>query len=55
MYLCFLGAIITYTDAKAKTLKLVGSGSGGLQEFIANLKDDNIYYGYARTEDVIDG
>jgi len=39
--------LLGYGSSK-KTLELYGSGEGGLQEFVANLKQDEVTYGYVR-------
>jgi hypothetical protein len=47
--------LATYVPgAKPDTLKLVGSGSGGVSELLGKLTDDNVYYGLTRHVEVID-
>ncbi|KAM9971993.1 hypothetical protein ACTFIW_011983 [Dictyostelium discoideum] len=45
--------LIGYEDKER--LGLVGKGTGGLQELVSHLKDQNVNYGIVATTDVIDG
>ena len=48
-------AILTYNaPSKSKTLKVLGSGSGGFDEFLAALQDDLVCYGLVRLTEVVD-
>ena len=48
-------AILTYNaPSKSKTLKVLGSGSGGFDEFLAALQDDLVCYSLVRLTDVVD-
>lgn len=48
-------ALVTYNaPSKSKTLKLVGTGTGGIDEFIENLQDDIVGYGLVRFIEQID-
>jgi hypothetical protein len=47
--------LATYVPgAKPDTLKLAGSGSGGVAELLSKLTDDNVFYGLTRHVEVID-
>jgi hypothetical protein len=46
--------IISYDAPRSKTLTLAGSGSGGVAEFIENLKDDQVCYGLVRLIEAVD-
>lgn len=46
--------LVTYTAPKSSVLKFHASGSGGLEELRAHLKDDVIMYGLIRTTEQID-
>lgn len=47
-------AIVTYDAPRSKTLTLAGTGSGGVAEFIENLKDDQVCYGLVRLIETVD-
>jgi len=47
--------LVTYIDPKSKTLKLAGTGSGGLDEMKDHMRPDNVVYGLYRTTEQIDG
>jgi len=47
-------ALFSYEDSKSSKIILVGSGSGGTEEFLEHLKDDIIAYGLIRKEEQID-
>jgi hypothetical protein len=47
-------ALVSYDAPKSKTLVLVGSGSGGLSEFVSHLKDESVGYGLLRFTEKID-
>jgi hypothetical protein len=48
-------AILTYNaPSKSKTLKVLGTGSGGFDEFAAQLQDDIVAYGLVRLTEVVD-
>ncbi|KAJ3366855.1 hypothetical protein HDU91_001708 [Kappamyces sp. JEL0680] len=40
--------ILGYADEKGESLKVVKTGTGGLEEFKTQLKDDEAYFGYVR-------
>jgi hypothetical protein len=47
--------LATYVPGlKPDTLKLAGSGSGGVAELLSKLTDDNVFYGLTRHVEVID-
>lgn len=46
--------LVGYDAPRSKTLTLIGSGSGGMDEFISNLKDDMVGYGLVRLIEQID-
>lgn len=46
--------IVSYDAPRSKTLTLAGSGSGGVSEFIDNLKDDQVCYGLVRLIETVD-
>lgn len=47
--------LVTYNaPSKSKTLKLVSTGTGGIEEFIENLQDDIVGYGLVRLIEQID-
>lgn len=48
-------ALVSYVPgAKPDCLTLVGTGSGGVDELLAKLDDQNVYYGLTRHVEVID-
>lgn len=48
-------ALVTYNaPSKSKTLKLLGTGTGGIDEFIDHLQDDIVGYGLVRFIEQID-
>jgi len=46
--------LITYTAEKSKTLKLLGTGTGNLDELKSHLHEKNIAYGLYRTTQMVD-
>ncbi|KAJ3093343.1 hypothetical protein HDU96_002360 [Phlyctochytrium bullatum] len=40
--------LLEYVDAKTDSLILAGTGSGGLQEFVSHLKEDQAAFGFLR-------
>jgi hypothetical protein len=47
-------ALVSYDAPRSKTLTLVGTGSGGVSEFITQLKDDIVGYGLVRLIETVD-
>jgi hypothetical protein len=46
--------LFTYSDSAKNTIQLVGSGSGGVEEFKTHLDESKMFYGLVRVTDRID-